>query len=521
MSSSGSSVATSSAHLIEIESGDVIRLIAQFLKENNLPNTFAALQKESQISLNTVENVDNFLSDIRTGRWDSVLKQISALKLPVGKLIDLYELVVLELIELKEIEVARSIMRQTGAMVMLKQDNQERWMKLDHILARSSFDPKEVYPGGSKEKRREQIAEALASEVTVVNPSRLITLLGQALKHQQLQGALPSGTTYDLFRGKAPERLEEERYPRRQALTIPFGKKSHPEVACFSPDGEFLVTGSADGFIEVWDYHTGKLKDLAYQREDKFMMHDKAILSLNFTRDGDHLVTGDLSGAVKVWQVRTGRCLRKLPAAHTKGVTQCRFNKDGFKILTCSYDMSVRLHGLKSGKTLKIFRGHTSFVNDVVWGPGGTQIISAGSDGSVRIWDTATTECVATFAPGNVAFEKSIHYLAVMPRNSDQLLVSNRSSTIYLMNYAGQTLKTFSTGKEEGGDLLAATVSPQGKWIYGMAEDKKIYCFSVESGKLEYILTTQKGEVLGLAHHPHRNLLTTYDVDGNLAVWKA
>lgn len=35
--------------------------------------------------------------------------------------------------------------------------------------------------------------------------------------------------------------------------------------------------------------------------------------------------------------------------------------------------------------------GHTSFVNDVIWGSGGNQIISAGSDGSVRVWDTATT----------------------------------------------------------------------------------------------------------------------------------
>lgn len=76
---------------------------------------------------------------------------------------------------------------------MLKQDNPDRWMKLDHILARSSFDPKEMFPGGSKEKRREQIAESLSSEVTMVPPSRLITLLGHALKHRQIQGELPSG----------------------------------------------------------------------------------------------------------------------------------------------------------------------------------------------------------------------------------------------------------------------------------------------------------------------------------------
>jgi len=52
--------------------------------------------------------------------------------------------IVLELIELREIEVARAMMKHTNAMVMLKQDNPDRWMRLDHILARSSFDPREV-----------------------------------------------------------------------------------------------------------------------------------------------------------------------------------------------------------------------------------------------------------------------------------------------------------------------------------------------------------------------------------------
>jgi WD40 repeat-containing protein SMU1 len=46
----------------------------QFLRENNLTSSLHALQSESGISLNTVQNIDAFSSDIHAGRWDLVLR---------------------------------------------------------------------------------------------------------------------------------------------------------------------------------------------------------------------------------------------------------------------------------------------------------------------------------------------------------------------------------------------------------------------------------------------------------------
>ena len=256
---------------LEVEGPDVVRLILQFLREQGLTESFNALSTECQVSLNTIDSIETFVGDIHAGRWDVVLSQVSRLKLPLAKLEDLHEQILLEMMDLKEVETCRAMLRQSQIFLAMRQDDPQRVSRLEGLLQRVPVDPYELYgpPPSSKEKRRAAVAHALTQEVSVVPPSRMMTLIGQALKWQQAQGLLPAGMAYDIFTGQ----LQSQ---RDLVDALPSAR--------FSPNGQLLVTGSVDGFIEVWDSTTGKLKkDLSYQAEETFMIHDQARI-LNETR---------------------------------------------------------------------------------------------------------------------------------------------------------------------------------------------------------------------------------------------
>ena len=216
---------------------------------------------------------------------------------------------------------------------------------------------------------------------------------------------------------------------------------------------------------------------------------------------------------------------------------------------------SRRIHGLRSGKLLKEFRGHTSYINCVAFltpGPSSGSsggVVTCSSDGTVRCWDVKTTECVSVIKPPQAVATSEAPVLSIVPLpysrlgmagpppssssaaggSRDALLVVSRSGAAHILSTSGGTLRSFSGGPAPAYGVnghctfVSGCLSPQsGRWVHLLGDDGLLRTFSTASGQLEAVLpkAVDKGP-LGLAHHPLRNLVATFASDGAVRLWKA
>ena len=75
---------------------------------------------------------------------------------------------------------------------------------------------------------------------------------------------------------------------------------------------------------------------------------------------------------------------------HTAGVLSAAFSPDGTRIVTASWDRTVRIWEAQTGQLVSTLEGHTYGVTAAAFSPDGTKIVTASDDHTARIWEAAS-----------------------------------------------------------------------------------------------------------------------------------
>src|SRR5688500_3978604 len=75
---------------------------------------------------------------------------------------------------------------------------------------------------------------------------------------------------------------------------------------------------------------------------------------------------------------------------HTRDLANAAFSPDGKKVVTASSDGTARIWDSATGAVLATLSGHEEAVRSAAFSPDGARVVTASRDGSARIWDATT-----------------------------------------------------------------------------------------------------------------------------------
>ena len=317
------------------------------------------------------------------------------------------------------------------------------------------------------------------------------------------------------------------------------GHKAMIRDVIFTPDGRQLISVSEDKTIRIWDTgsgelvrtlrgqtgagHEGKLFAGTLSPDGRWLAvggwlpgkpksrdairlidlqappdtpvrllegHTNVISSLAFSPDGQRILSGSHDDTARLWNAKTGKTI-KILRGHEAPIYAVAFSspdkKGGERLVTGSDDKTLRLWD-KDGNPVKVLAGHTDKVLAAAFTPDGRYLLSGSWDKTIRLWDAGTGAFIKKLAEQ----DSRVGSLAISP--DGKKVLSGPAYAPHTVNVfaipSGERLRRFTEHKNI---VLATAISPpddQGRKLAatGGGSDQEIYLWDLATGEIRHKL---------------------------------
>ena len=287
-------------------------------------------------------------------------------------------------------------------------------------------------------------------------------------------------------------------------LSCSIGHEDALNSAVFSPDGQYILTASADQTARLWEQASGK-EIMTYRG------HERSVNSAVFSPDGEYILTASHDQTARLWERSSGKQIMTY-RGHEFWVTSAVFSPDGEYILTASDDRTARLWERESGKNIMTYHGHKDDLNSAVFSPDGQYILTASADQTARLWETASGKNIMTYHG-----HKDLVRSAVFSPDGKHILTASRDHTARLWEKAsGKQIMTY-LGHE--GSLFSAVFSRDGEHILTASDDQTARLWETASGKNIMTYHGHKDLVRSAVFSPDGKHILTASRDHTARLW--
>jgi len=137
-----------------------------------------------------------------------------------------------------------------------------------------------------------------------------------------------------------------------------------------------------------------QLWDIAEIREKRnFVGHFAPISSVAFAPDGTYILSGSYDITVRLWDIETAQMVRcfswpvEAIGSTLGAMLSVAFCPDGNYVLAGSLDNNLYLWEVKTEQVCRIIKGHAGCVNSVTFSQDGRFALSGSGDGTIRLWE--------------------------------------------------------------------------------------------------------------------------------------
>ncbi|KIK39019.1 hypothetical protein CY34DRAFT_361562 [Suillus luteus UH-Slu-Lm8-n1] len=261
----------------------------------------------------------------------------------------------------------------------------------------------------------------------------------------------------------------------------------------------------------------------------KFVGHTNWVWGAIHLPGGQRIITCSYDGSLRVWNLKTGKQIGEDWRDGVSEVWSIALSPDGKKVVSGSDDGAVRLWDIDTCKVIKKWTGHTDSVGSVCWSRDGRRVLSGSNDGTVRQWEVESGETMPEPIENILAsIETGHNHVFAVVYSPDTTLIatggrdgpySEQPTESSVKIWDAKTGKLVATLKGHTNDVTCLAWTKDGKTLISGSSDSSIRTWNTTNWKQTAVLDEHTSHVFAIAISPNDRILASVSGDKTARLW--